>query len=452
MKSEALSQYFNPVIEQLSHEEILQLQWERLKSQIRYVYRTNPFYQKIFEGRGITPEDIRSLEDYSNMVPLTTKQDILKDLEDYPPYGSRLGISPEKIVQVTLTGGTSGLRQEVHALTVLDVELTATAHAWGCYWAGIRRGDVVAYTLPVGTTAGGLWCYKSLSNQLVNLLSLGMLNTSQRFEFIKRFKATVLQANPSYLLRLEEVAREMGMNPKKDFNIKTILTAGEPYPIEWVGEREERWGAKIFEWYGSTQRAMAWTCKLGSRYDGKRGTLHHLSPFVLFETIDRKTGRQVEPGEEGEIVTTHLYSEASPILRFATGDKGLLLSHKDCPCGLPFDGYPAGSIARFDDMLKVKGVNIWPQSVDDEVFRFSEVIEYRGRVFNGPDGREEITVSLEFAKDVSEAKKREIFKDLENKLRERAGIRMNIEEALSHFPEFKDDRSKARRWKDERRK
>ena len=446
-----MSEYFNPLIERMSPEELSQFQWKRLKDQIRYVYRTNPFYQKMFKERGITPEDIRNFQDYSIMVPVTTKKDILKDLEEFPPYGRRLGVSPERIYQVVLTGGTSGMRQEVHALTHFDVELAVAGHVWGCYWAGIRREDVVADTTPVGTTGGGLWVYRSLSKQLVNLFSLGPLDTPLKLEFMKRFKVTVLQATPSFLLRFEKVVREMGMDLRKDFAVKKIIIVAEPYSLQWAEEREENWGAKIFEWYGNTQKAMAFTCRLGVRHNGKRGVLHHLSPFVLFETIDRKTGKQVQPGEEGEIVTTHLYSEASPILRFATNDKGLLVSHKDCTCGLPFDGYQAGSIVRYDDMIKIKGVNIWPQSVDDIVFSYGEVKEYQGRTYIAQDGKEEITVSLEFVKDVPDLKKREILQGLTDKLREKTGIRMNLEEALGFLPEFKDERSKARRWKDERK-
>jgi phenylacetate-CoA ligase len=263
---------------------------------------------------------------------------------------------------------------------------------------------------------------------------------------------TVLQATPSYVLRLEKVAREMGMDLRRDFAIKTIIIAGEPYSLQWAEEREENWGAKIFEFYGTSQKAMAWTCRLGVRHNGTRGILHHLSPFVLFETIDRKTGKQVQSGEEGEIITTHLYSEASPILRFATNDKGLLVSHKDCACGLPFNGYQTGSIARYDDMLKIRAVNIWPQSVDDAVFSYGEVKEYEGRVYIGQDGKEEITVSLEFVKDISTLKKGEILQSLTDKIREKTGIRMNLAEASDSLPEFKDERSKARRWKDERNK
>jgi phenylacetate-CoA ligase len=450
MRSREMSEYFNPLIEKMSSEEIAEFQWKRLKAQISYVYRTNPFYQRIFKEVGITPDDIRSFQDYSNMVPVTTKKDILKDLEDFPPYGRRLGISPEKIHQVVLTGGTSGLRQEVHALTHFDVELAVAGHTWGCYWAGIRREDVIADTTPVGTTGGGLWLYRSLLKQLANVFSLGTLDTPQKLEFMKRFHVTVLQATPSFLLRFEKVAAEMGMDLRKDFAIRKIIIVAEPYSLQWAEEREERWGAKIFEWYGNTQKAMAWTCRLGARYKGERGILHHLSPYLLFETIDRNTGQQVQPGEEGEIVITHLYSEASPILRFATNDKGLLVSHKDCACGLPFDGYRAGSIARYDDMLKIKGVNIWPQSIDAAVFGCVEVKEYQGRTFISQDGKEEISVFIEFVKHVPDSTKREVLQGLTDKLREKTGIRMNVEEAPGPLPEFKDDRSKARRWKDER--
>ena len=152
----------------------------------------------------------------------------------------------------------------------------------------------------------------------------------------------------------------------------------------------------------------------------------------------------------GEIEPDTTITVPLAILRFATNDKGLLVSHKDCTCGLPFDGYQAGSVASYDDMLKIKGVNIWPQAVDSVVFSYAEVKEYQAKTFIGQEGKEEITVFLEFIKDVPESTKRGIFRGLKDKLREKTGIRMNLEEASGPLPEFKADRSKARRWKDER--
>jgi phenylacetate-CoA ligase len=411
-----------------------------------YAAKTNRFYQRAFAAAGIVPERLRSLEEFRDRVPIITKRDLLRDQEEHPPYGLRLGVPPARVVQVVLTSGTSGIGQEVHPQTAADVEMGALILTWGCYWIGFRPGDAVVNTFPVATSAGGLWAHRSFTKQRVNLFSLGTLDTRHKLEHARRFRATGLFCTPSYLMRLENVAAEMGLDPRRDLALERILVAGEPYALAWLLERQRRWGAPIFEYYGSVQKTIAWSCERGAAPEGRRGLLHHLPHLTLMETLDPATRRPVEPGDEGEVVITQLRAEAAPLIRFATGDRARLLSHRACPCGRPFDAYECGTVGRYDDMLKIRGTNVWPQATDEVLFGFPEIAEYQGRVFIGEDGREEAALALEFAPGVSGDVRRRILAAAAAAVRDRTGVRMLVEEAKSPLPRGIDDRRKARRW------
>ena len=442
----AAPRYFNPVIESLPPQDLRRFQWSRLSAQLAHVWQTNRFYRRLFAAAGVTPDAIRSLEEFQERTPIITKRDLLKDQEENPPYGHRLGVPLEQVVQVVLTSGTSGIGQEVHPQTLADLEMGALILTWGCCWIGFRPGDVVINTFPVATSAGGLWSYRSFSKQLVNLFALGTLDTRQKLEYAMRFRATGLFCTPAYLMRLETVAGEMGIDLRRDLALGRILVAGEPYALAWIRERQERWGAPIYEYYGSVQKAIAWCCERGAAPHGRRGLLHHLPYLTMVETLDPETRRPVRPGDEGEVVITHLRAEAAPLIRFATGDRARLLSHRECPCGRAFDGYACGSVSRYDDMLKIRGTNMWPQATDEVFFAFPEVAEYQGRVHIAADGREEATVTLEFKPGIPAEGKARILRAAAQAVQERTGVRMTVEEAPGALPKGIDDRRKARRW------
>lgn len=229
------------------------------------------------------------------------------------------------------------------------------------------------------------------------------------------------------------------------------MIAAGAYPVSWAKEMEETWGAAIYEHYGSTQKgaAIAMSCEAGVfDENGGRRLLHLLEPFVYAEVLDPETHEPVKPGEAGELVITPLEREASPLLRFATSDKVVLRSHADCPCGRPFDGIEAGIIERYDDMIKMKGMNVWPAAIDSVVFANKSVFDYRGRVFMADRGKETVEMNVEFKKDVGDADKKSTLKALVNQIQERVGIRMDIREASPDSIERVQ--FKGKRWTDER--
>lgn len=445
-------EHYNPKLETMSPDELKDYQWQRLKYQLDYVWENNGFFRKRFEAVGITPEDIKTPEDYATKVPLMGKQDLIGDQEDHPPYGERLGVPLDRVVQTNLTSGTSGLGQEIYGLTRADVEHAAGIWALHYFWAGIRPGDAVLHFWPVATMVAGLSSMGGLMQLGARYFLAAFFDTKTKLELMKRFDPKAILTVPAYFTTLTETAKELGYDFERDFpSLEAIIIAAGAYPVTWAQEMEETWDAAISEQYGSTQKGtgVAISCEAGV-LDGRggRGLLHVLEPFVYAEIIDRESGMPVGPGEPGELVITPLERQASPLIRFATSDRVVFRSHEDCPCGRPFMGIEAGTTERYDDMIKMKGTNVWPAAIDSVIFDHREVFDYRGRVFMGERGRETVTVEVEYKKDVSQKSKDKLSKNLAKEIQENVGIRMNVEECPAGS--IQRIQFKGQRWTDER--
>jgi phenylacetate-CoA ligase len=445
--------YFNPYAERASRDEIANIQWLKLQRLLSYAYERSPFYRRRFDAAGVRLDRLKSLRDFQKAVPILRKEDILAAQQVNPPYGDQLCVDARKIVQVNVTGGTTGKGQEIHALTSADVPMVTTGYTMGCYWAGVNRDEAVADTFPVSMSGGGLWLYGSYVRQHANLFSMGTYPTLTKLKYLKQFGIGVLTATPSYLQTMRSTAQtELGWDVAKDLSIRTILTATENFTAARAEEIERDWGAKLFEWYGSTQRALGATCEYGAVYGGRLGVIHHFPHIILMETLNRDTQEPVGYGEDGEVVVTFLESEASPMIRFGMNDKAKLLPAEQCPCGRKFDGYLAGNITRYDDMLKVRGVNFWPAMTDEILLAVPEVANYGGTVTSAADGRERILVEVEFKSEATAETRSALTERLANELRLAIGLQMEVREATQALPTGSDFQAKIRRWKDLRAK
>jgi len=435
--------------EYMPYERIQLIQLRKLQRLIRRAYDGNPFYRRRFDETGVRPEDIRTLDDYTRLVPLTRKEDIVADQRD-SAWGSRLGVADPDVRQVTTTGGTSGKGREVHALSEKDVETTACAHACGGWAAGIRPGDRVLNTLPFGLSAAGQWVHRSLVLQGTLPLNVGVYDTDARLGELTRFRPRVVIATTSYLLALAKQALERGIDPAGQ-GVEILLTAGEPYTVETIEAIESAWGgARVFTWYGSTQRVFAASCERGAIAGGALGMLHVPMHLLHLEVVDPDSGVHVAPGEFGEVIHTFLPSEASPILRYAGGDRARYLRHDACPCGRTYDGVEGGTISRYDDMIKIRGVNVWPAAADEVVFADPRIVEYQALVILDENSREVVTVEFELADGVPPAERDALAGELAHRLHGSLGLRIETRLAERPLPRFTDTESKPRRWRDER--
>jgi len=352
---------------------------------------------------------------------LTRKEDVVVDCEAHPPFGRRTVARPDEIRHVVETSGTSGVGREVYALGAEDERAAFRAAAVGFWWAGVRPGTAVLLTLPVGTSAAGVWYYGGLRLLGANVLPVGSYSAERKVAIVARFRPQVLVGTPSYVDRLATVCRDEGIDPAAA-GVESIVVAGEPYSLEWATRLERTWNARLYEQYGATERVMAWSCPGGVVRDGALGTLHFQPELCYWEVIDPDTGEPSAEGGHGEVVCTPLASAASPLVRFASRDRVRFVAAGGCSCGRPLPGIRAGGVHRYDDMMKIRGVNVWPASFDAAVFGVAGALDYRGAVSHGPDGRERVEVVVEPAADAGEP----IEAALREAVRRRVGLDVDV--------------------------
>lgn len=427
------------------------MQWSALERFLREDVAPNPFHRRRAEAAGIELASISSLQAFLRL-PLMRKEDVVADQISKPPFGSIFGRDLTDVIDITETSGTTGKGSEVYPLTRSDLDAVVRIEAFGFFWAGVQPGRIVATTFPLTTRAAGRWQMAAVHSLGGVYLALGTYDTAKKLEYLTRFPVHLLVATPAYLRRLEVEAERLGLDIRA-FGVKALLTAGEPFTTDWVRERQERWGATLYEQYGSTQRAIAWTCEAGASRGDRRGVLHTLPNLEFVEVIDPATGQPTPVGEFGELVITPFScSSAAPLLRFASGDRVRWLGYDACDCGRRLPAIEAGNIQRFDDMLKVKGVNIFPEAIDAVVLH-EPVLDYEGRVEQDADGRERLTVAVEFAAAAGDALKRECLQDLSKRLSSLVGLSIVCEEHRGSplAPDMRQDVKKRRRLKDLRR-
>ena len=444
---------FSEAIETMSRKELERLQFRKLKSLLDAVYQKNLFYREKFDTVGLKPERIRHFDDFRKLVPFSDKKEFIKDQENFPVYGRRIGVPLPEVVEFHLSSGTSGIGQEIHAFTHADVELSGTSWAYHFVWAGIERGDTVSITVPVSITGAPFSAMAGLRKLGCKPFMIGTLDGQKRLEIVHRFESNYLSSSPVYLTRMTATLKEMNLDPREYFpKLKVINLSSGSYPLEWARKMEEIWGTRLSEFYaGSAAGAIiAPSCERGVfDSEGKnRGYLHLLENHHLIEVLDPETLQPVKSGEEGELVITTLDKVASPVVRFRTADKVRFFTHGSCECGRPFNLIECGSIARFDDMIKIKRMNIWPQTVDEVVFGYPEIEEYNADVIIDEKSREVVKVLVEFKMEVSEKRKGELLDILAFQLRQKTGIHMQTLEGkqgeVQHFER------KAKRFRDKR--
>lgn len=441
--------YYKPELEAMSREDFLAFQWKELQKQIRYTYEKSELCRQQFKNAKITPDDIKTREDFTNKVPFTTKQDLVADQEKAPPYGTRLAVPKNDIFLTYITSGTSGKGQEVHTMTKDDLEFYVQAIIMIYTWSGWEKGDKVMNPLPVGMTIASPIHFVGLQRIGCDVFNLGMYDTKTKLEFMGRFKLTGILSVPAYLGTLTAEAEGIGLDPARDFSVEKILMAAQAYPISFVHKMEEKWNAKIYDYYGSTQYAVGCTCEKGAAIGEQRGYYHLFEYMAFHEVINPETGKHVGPGEVGEMVVTPLNKEASPFLRFKLADRVRYFPHSACDCGRPFDLLEAGTIARYDDMMKIKGINIWPETIDEIVLTKDEVVEYQGRLYISDDKKERAEIVVEFKARVAQDVKQRLMQKISDEVRDITGIGFVVKEAIKELPRHV---FKARRWTDERAK
>lgn len=439
--------------ERLPRGELLRLQLERLLAFLRRVAATNDFHQRRFAAAAVDVTRLASLAEFRRHVPFITKQDLLADQEANPPFGTRLGVPAERLRKIHTTSGTTGLGQEIYGLTENDCIYEGSGVANCVRWIGIEPGDICALTYPFTTSSAGQCTAEGMRLYGSVLLPLALYDGKTKLRFMRDFGAHYLLTAPAYLTRLTTLCRELGWDPKTDFpKLKAITVSTEAFPVAWAESMREVWRKPIHEMYGSTQQGsyFAYTCSgCGAVRNGERGVLHMPEYATLMEVIDPASGEQVGYGEEGEAVITTFSRESSPLIRFRTGDRVTLIEPTNCSSGRTLDGLLVGAVSRYDDMMKIKGANVWPSAIDNVIFSYPEADEYNGRVYLDGRGAERVEISLEFKPEVANAaRKQDLMREMRAEIKNRTQVSMEIREVAPGTVERFD--WKPRRWKDQR--
>ena len=351
--------YLHPEFEKLTRSEIEALQTERLKKTVRQCMNSE-FYRRRFAESHIDPDDIRSLSDLSR-IPFTTKQ----DLRDSYPFGMS-AVPLSRVVRLHSSSGTTGT-PTVILHTQRDLDEWANAVARCLYMVGLRPGDIFQNSSGYGMFTGGLGFQYGAERLGMLTVPAAAGNTKRQIKFITDFGTTALHAIPSYAGRLYEVMEEMGIDPRRDTHLRTLIIGAEPHSEEQRRRIEQMLGVKAYNSFG-----MSEMCGPGVAFEcTEQNGLHIWEDYYIVEIVDPMTLEPVLEGEVGELVLTTINREAMPLLRYRTRDLTRILPG-ECPCGrhhLRLDRMKG----RSDDMIILKGVNIFPIQIETVLMQFAEL-------------------------------------------------------------------------------
>ena len=345
-----MKKYYQPEIETMPREQIRKLQNERLLKQVRHAWDDVPYYRRKMQEKGLTPDDIKSMDDL-HKLPFLTKA----DLREAYPYGL-MGKPLKDCVRIQSTSGTTGQRV-VAFYTQHDIHLWETMCARAIVAAGGSNESVVQVSYGYGLFTGGpgLNCGSHLVGSLTIPTSSG--NTDRQIMFIKDLSATILCCTPSYAAFIGERMKEMGMSPD-DIPLKAGIFGAEAWSESMRRDIEATMGIKAYDIYGLTE-----LCGPGVSFECEdQHGMHINEDYFIPEIIDPETGEVLPEGSTGELVFTTLEKEAFPLIRYRTRDI-TSLSYEPCPCGRTHVRMSRLK-GRTDDMLIIRGVNVFPSQIE----------------------------------------------------------------------------------------
>jgi phenylacetate-CoA ligase len=351
------------------HSAVESAQFAKLREMLGLVVRSNEFYRQKFSrvdlNTIVSPQKLQSL-------PFTTKIQLVEDQQRHPPFGSNLTFPQERYIRIHQTSGTTG-----NPLYWLDTEESWNwwAECWKVIFesAGVGAADRIYFAFSFGPFIG-FWTGWEGARKLGALaISGGGQSTEQRLKAIVDYGATVLVCTPTYALHMAAEAKKSGIDLARSSAVRITIHAGEPGASIPSTKKliEESWGAKCFDHAGATEVGA-----FGFQCQHQPTSLHINEDEFIAEVIDPATGEPIEDGERGELVITNLGRIGSPVIRYRAGDL-VQPSRRPCPCGAPYLLLEGGVLGRVDDMVIVRGVNVFPSAVESVLREFSEIEEFR---------------------------------------------------------------------------
>ena len=389
-------------------------------------------------------------EAWRRLAPVT-KEDLLEDQRTNPPLGSRCCAAIEDIGVLVESSGTTGQGKETHYLTHRDWARTARKWTASLAGMGVTPRDIVALTFPVGMAGGGVKHADAYARLGAKVLRIANLSTRQKLATMAYYRTSVLVATPFYVDRLGAVADEAGID-LRTLAVRRIVVATQSVTVEWVRSVEEKWGARLYEWYGTASGLIAFTCAEGMvNSRGERGTLHWDPDLAFYEVVHPGRGTWIEGMERGEVIGTPLVGEAEPLLRIRSRDEVRLHPPGTCRCGSRWPGIESGTVRRLDGMLKVKGVNLWPAHVEATLFALPEIRDYRVRIRQDDRAREVVRLDVLVGSALAGAEP--VADRIAKALREATGLSFDVtplDDSAAWLQKTTGEAAKTQRWVDER--
>lgn len=394
--------FFQKELETMSRKQIEEIQLERLKYTVNYCYTNVPFYKKKLDDAGVTPNQIKTLDDIRR-IPPTTKA----DLRDNYPFGL-FAVPMKDIVRIHASSGTTG-KPTVVGYTKHDLDMWSDCMARLCAAAGATSDDIVQISFGYGMFTGALGLHYGLEKLGCAVVPNSSGNTEKALMYMRDFKTTALVATPSYALYMAETAKSLEY-PMSDYHLRLGLFGSEGCTPEMRTQIENGWGLFATDNYGMSEL-------MGPGVSGEcteRCGLHINEDYFLAEIVDPNTLEVLGEGETGEVLITTLTKEGIPLLRYRTRDISRII-YEPCKCGRTFARMDKIK-GRSDDMLKIRGVNVFPSQIESVLVGMDKVSPHYQLIVR----REGFADTLEIQVELSDTSLLESFgkiQELQNKIK-----------------------------------
>ena len=409
-------QFWDPRMEEMPVEDLRKVQYKLLKSLVCRLYSFSSFYHDRMKEQHVHPDDIKDLPDIRKL-PFMFKRDLR---DNYP--NRIFTASQEELVRYHVSSGTTG-KPTVVGYTQRDLDVWTTSLARALTSVGLGRGDVIQVSYGYGLFTGGLGMHYGAERIGATVLPTSVGNTERQLELMQDLDVTAIACTPSYLLHIGEVAEKMGINIKKDTRLRAGILGAEPW-TENMRTRIENWlGIKAYDIYGTSELSgpMFTEC---SEHNG----FHIWSDIAYAEVVDPKTGEPVEAGEKGELTITMLQKEALPMIRYRIGDISSI-DDEVCPCGRTSPRIKRIQ-GRVDDMLIIRGINVFPSQVEYTLMSIPEVGEHFQIVVERSGALDDMLVRVELTKESFSDKINDLMKirqNVEHRLRNTLNVAVDVE-------------------------
>jgi len=401
--------FFKKNLETLPQKKRFEYLNRKLRGIVQYAYRHSIAMKSKMDSVGLKPKDIQTIEDLEKL-PITKKTDLMELQKKNPPFGGFEGASIRGLRRIYVSPGP--------LYEPGEIEYDELGWVQGMYAAGFRPGDIAINTFSYHMVP---FAMQMLDNSLFKIgcitIPTGIGNTEQQVNILKNLKVNAFCGTPSFLLNIAEKAEEMGLDPKKDLNLRVGFVAAEMVPESLRSELEERFGMMIRQGYGTADiRCLGYECM------EKNGM--HIPDDKIVEIVDPETGKQLDPGKTGEIVAT-TFNKVYPLIRFGTGDLSIL-TETPCPCGRTSPRL-LKILGRVDQATKVRGLFVHPEQVNEVASKHAQIGNYQV-VIKRKEHKDEMTFRIELKEEVSQPER--LKEEIERSIRDVMKVRGEVQFVL----------------------